>query len=89
MKAKNKFATLTVLLIGAVLLLNSCAKDPEKAKTRYLALGQGYMKKGQFAAAAIEFQKCSSDRSTLRRRLLSIGPGRPGAARMERGIRLS
>ena len=80
MKAKNKFATITILLICAVLLLNSCAKDPEKAKAKYLALGQGYMKKGQFAAAAIEFQNALRHRSTLRRRLLSIGPGRPGTA---------
>jgi tetratricopeptide (TPR) repeat protein len=56
MRAKYKFLTFTIHLICATLLLNSCAKDPEKAKAKYLALGQGYMKKGQYAAAAIEFQ---------------------------------
>ena len=56
MKAKNRFTTLAIILISATLLLNSCARDPEKAKAKYFDLGQGYMKKGQFAAAAIEFR---------------------------------
>jgi Tfp pilus assembly protein PilF len=56
MKAKNKFTAVAIILISATLLLNSCARDPEKAKVKYLALGQGYMKKGQFAAASIEFR---------------------------------
>jgi tetratricopeptide (TPR) repeat protein len=56
MKAKNKFTVVAITLIAAAMLLNSCARDPQKAKAKYLALGQGYMKKGQYAAAAIEFR---------------------------------
>jgi len=56
MNGKSKFTTVGIILISAALLLNSCARDPEKAKAKYVALGQGYMKKGQFAAAAIEFR---------------------------------
>src|ERR1700681_4004026 len=56
MKAKNKFTAVVIILITAGMLLNSCARDPQKAKAKYLAWGQSYMKKGQFAAAAIEFR---------------------------------
>jgi hypothetical protein len=47
MNGKNKFITGIIALAFATLQLSSCAKDPEKAKTKYVELGQGYMKKGQ------------------------------------------
>ncbi|MGB2662389.1 MAG: tetratricopeptide repeat protein [Candidatus Acidiferrum sp.] len=56
MNTNRRFIRVTILLLAAVLLLDCCAKDPERAKAKYLALGQGYMKKGQFASAAIEFR---------------------------------
>jgi len=37
-------------------LLSSCADNPQRAKAKYLAAGQKYMKKGQYASAAIEFR---------------------------------
>jgi tetratricopeptide (TPR) repeat protein len=56
MNGKNKFITGVIALALATLQLASCAKDPEKAKGKYVELGQGYMKKGQYAAAGIEFR---------------------------------
>src|SRR6202163_2532165 len=56
MKAKNKFTAVVIILITAGMLLNSCARDPQKAKAKYLAEGQKYMKKGQFGDASIEFR---------------------------------
>jgi len=55
MKASNKYAAVSVV-IALALLISSCARDPEKAKTKYLALGQDYMKKGRYGDAAIEFR---------------------------------
>src|SRR6202035_2672811 len=43
-------------LLSALLLLVSCAKDPEKAKVKYLTAGQDYMQKGQYGDAAVEFR---------------------------------
>lgn len=44
------------LVMSAALLLGGCAGDPQKAKVKYLASGQKYMKKGQYASAAIEYR---------------------------------
>src|ERR1700676_884951 len=45
-----------LIAISVSLLLSACARDPQKAKTKYLAEGQSYMKKGQFGDASIEFR---------------------------------
>jgi TolA-binding protein len=45
-----------ILLASAVLALTSCASDPQKAKAKYLASVQKYLKSGRFADAAIEFR---------------------------------
>src|SRR5260370_14368550 len=55
MKAAKTLVTIPILML-CVALLSSCARDPQKAKARYLASGQAYMKKGQPASAAIEFR---------------------------------
>ena len=56
MKAARKQVTVALILMSVTLVLNSCARDPEKAKAKYLASGQNYMKQGQYASAAIEFR---------------------------------
>ena len=56
MKAKGKFAAVLILFVSVAVALSSCSNDPEKAKGKYLALGEGYMRKGQYPAAAIEFR---------------------------------
>ena len=43
-------------LLILVLLVGSCAKDPQKAKVKYVASGQNYMKKGKYGDAAVEFK---------------------------------
>ena len=48
--------TVGIVLISFALMLNSCARDPQKAKLKYLAAGQDYMKKGQYGDAVIEFR---------------------------------
>ena len=53
--AKNQMAGAMAVFLVAV-ALTSCARDPQKAKAKYLAAGQGYMKKGQYGDAAIEFR---------------------------------
>src|SRR5580692_10660520 len=45
-----------VITISVALLLGGCARDPQKAKAKYLATGQNYMEKGQYGDAAIEFR---------------------------------
>jgi tetratricopeptide (TPR) repeat protein len=47
---------LAVALASACLMLLSCSRDPQKAKAKYLAKGESYMKKGQYQAAEIEFR---------------------------------
>jgi tetratricopeptide (TPR) repeat protein len=56
MNSPIKRITVACGLIALVLLLVSCTKDPQKAKEKYLASGENYMKKGQFGDAAVEFQ---------------------------------
>ena len=56
MDAALKRMTIASCLVLLVLLLGSCAKDPEKAKAKYLASGQSYMKKGRYGDAAVEFR---------------------------------
>jgi tetratricopeptide (TPR) repeat protein len=53
--AKKQIAG-AVVVFSAALVLSTCARDPQKAKAKYLAAGQGYMKKGQYGDAAIEFR---------------------------------
>jgi len=57
-RVSNAVSKLKVVMtfLVTVLLLVSCSRDPQKAKARYLALGQNYMKKGQYGDAAIEFK---------------------------------
>ena len=45
-----------VYLLYIASMLTSCARDPQRAKAKYLAAGQKYMKKGQYGDAAIEFR---------------------------------
>jgi len=55
MKAENK-RLITSLVLSAAVLLSSCSADPQKAKAKYLANGQKYMKKKQYASAMIEYR---------------------------------
>jgi Tfp pilus assembly protein PilF len=43
-------------LLCVALTLTSCARDPQRAKAKYFAAGQNYMKKGRYGDAAIEFR---------------------------------
>jgi len=45
-----------ILLISAALLVISCTSDPQKAKVKYLAAGEKYMKQKQYGDAAVEFR---------------------------------
>src|ERR1700677_5285735 len=45
-----------VIAILVALLLGGFARDPEKAKAKYLTEGQKYMKKGQYGDASVEFR---------------------------------
>src|ERR1700690_304417 len=45
-----------MITISVALLLGGCARDPQKAKAKYLAQGQKYMKKGQYGDASVEFR---------------------------------
>jgi tetratricopeptide (TPR) repeat protein len=56
MKQSPRQASLAIALISVAALLGSCSRDPQKAKVKYLATGQNYMKKGQYGDAAIEFR---------------------------------
>src|SRR6266851_4594091 len=56
MRAAKKHLVVSILLMSTALLLSSCAGDPQKAKVKYLASGQKYMKKGQYASAVIEYR---------------------------------
>src|ERR1700726_418943 len=55
MKTIKTLAALPVVILCGALLC-SCAGNPQKAKAKYLANGQDYMKKKQYASAAIEFR---------------------------------
>ena len=54
-RQESKLRSRIVLITGA-LLISSCSRDPQKAKAKYFAAGQNYMKKGQYGDAAIEFR---------------------------------
>jgi tetratricopeptide (TPR) repeat protein len=56
MKTTNRQLTVASFLISVAMMLSSCARDPQKAKARYLAAGQNYLKKGQYGDAVIEFR---------------------------------
>src|SRR5277367_6645276 len=56
MQDPKKQITVAMALICPILLLSCCAKDPQKAKAKYLAAGQSYMKNGEYGDAAIEFR---------------------------------
>ena len=45
-----------MFVIAAGLLLGACSKDPQKAKAKYLATGEKYMKQKQYGDAAVEFR---------------------------------
>jgi len=55
MKAENN-RLIASLVLSAAVLLSSCSADPQKAKAKYLANGQKYMKKKQYASAVIEYR---------------------------------
>jgi tetratricopeptide (TPR) repeat protein len=55
MQGARKLKT-AVIAISVALLLVACARDPQKAKAKYLAEGQKYMKKGQYGDASVEFR---------------------------------
>ena len=42
-----------LIAISMSLLLSACARDPQRAKAKYLAEGQKYMKKGQYGDASV------------------------------------
>src|SRR5450755_412748 len=42
--------------ISAALLFGSCSSNPQKAKAKYLAEGQEYLKKGAYGDAGVEFR---------------------------------
>ena len=46
----------TAILLIATAMLGGCAKDPQKAKGKYLAGGEKYMKQKQYGDAAVEFR---------------------------------
>jgi tetratricopeptide (TPR) repeat protein len=54
MKANKTLLVVPLLILCG--LLCSCAGNPQKAKAKYVANGQNYMKKKQYASAAIEFR---------------------------------
>jgi tetratricopeptide (TPR) repeat protein len=56
MSKTSKCISLTSGLLSLALLLSACARDPQKAKARYLVSGQNYMKKGQYGDADVEFR---------------------------------
>src|ERR1700728_4028130 len=56
MKVARNRVTLAMALVFACLLLFSCSRNPQKAKAKYLAEGQKYMKKGQYGDASVEFR---------------------------------
>jgi len=56
MKGMKMWVTSLLLLASLAMLLCGCARNPDKAKAKYLSNGQNYMKKGQSASAAIEFR---------------------------------
>jgi cellulose synthase operon protein C len=55
MKTVKTLVIIPVMILCGTLLC-SCAGNPQKAKAKYLANGQNYMKKQQYASAAIEFR---------------------------------
>ena len=55
MEGTRKLKT-ALFTISLALLLGACTKDPEKAKIKYLAEGQKYMKQGQYGDAIVEFR---------------------------------
>src|ERR1700730_11270187 len=61
--------TLAIILFSIAGALCSCARDPQRAKAKYLAEGQTYMKKGKFGDAAIEFHPARLDARLDRGRL--------------------
>src|ERR1700735_2899196 len=56
MKRRKIQFTLTMAFLGPLVLLSSCGRDPQKAKAKYLASGQSYMKDGKYGDAVIEFR---------------------------------
>jgi tetratricopeptide (TPR) repeat protein len=56
MLASRRQIQTAILFLSAALLLSSCARDPQRAKAKYLAAGQKYMKKGQYGDAVVEFR---------------------------------
>jgi cellulose synthase operon protein C len=56
MQAAKNQVTLGIALAFACLMLFSCSKNPQRAKSKYLAEGQKYMKAGKYGDASIEFR---------------------------------
>src|SRR5258708_9784379 len=56
MSAAKKHLVVSILLMSTALLPSSWGGDRQKAKVKYLASGQKYMKKGQYASAVIEYR---------------------------------
>src|ERR1700682_4397688 len=54
-KSARKFIR-PALAIFLTLFFASCRSDPQKAKSKYLAEGQKYLKKGQYGDASVEFR---------------------------------
>src|SRR5271165_1945165 len=56
MRSARQQLTVVMVLISVALAISSCSRDPERAKARYLAVGQKYMTKGKYGDASIEFR---------------------------------
>ena len=52
----NKPIKLALAISVAICLSVSCSSNPQKAKVKYLAEGQNYMKKGKYGDASVEFR---------------------------------
>jgi tetratricopeptide (TPR) repeat protein len=55
LRSKEWINTALVLVVSA-LLLGACSKDPQKAKAKYLAAGENYMKQKHYGDAVVEFR---------------------------------
>jgi tetratricopeptide (TPR) repeat protein len=52
----SRFIRLPLAISVAIFLFASCSSNPHKAKVKYLAEGQNYMKKGKYGDASVEFR---------------------------------
>ena len=51
-----KRSSAVVLMLFVALAFCACKKDPQKAKAKYLASGEAFLKQKKYGDAAVEFQ---------------------------------